>query len=258
MFASPIEPVPPVTESPWFWVLLFSLAALAGIATIGPKFERRASDRDEISCARARAEARGGGTRGADRAGAGAAVGADLHSLSCDGRGGCVALVAFVQLIRLQRRRWAVLRCKARMNYSDDRFSADHLVHGESDADPGDRRHGADAAGGVLFEKRTVGIALASGCGVGVHGLTVLIDKLVVTDREQVQSVIYDAARQAEKNNLQAVIDCISPSAASVRAEARRWIGQAKLTSVTIGQLEVTVDKSKQPWTATAHFWVRR
>ena len=61
-------------------------------------------------------------------------------------------------------------------------------------------------------------------------GLTVLIDHLVVTDREQVQNVIYDAARQAEKNNLEAVIECISPSATKVRDEARRWIGQAKLS----------------------------
>ena len=30
-----------VTETPWFWVMLFSLAALAAIATVGPKFERR-------------------------------------------------------------------------------------------------------------------------------------------------------------------------------------------------------------------------
>ena len=33
------------------------------------------------------------------------------------------------------------------------------------------------------------------------------------------------------------------------------WAGEVK--SVTIGQLEVTVDKTKQPLTATAHFWVR-
>lgn len=88
-------------------------------------------------------------------------------------------------------------------------------------------------------------------------GLTVLIDHLVVTEREQVQNVIYDAARAAEQNRLEQVIDCISPSAPRVRDEARRWIGQAKLESVTIAQLEVTVDKSKQPFTATAHFWVR-
>src|SRR5215471_16751815 len=31
----------PVTESPWFWIMLFSLAGLAALFTIGPKFEKR-------------------------------------------------------------------------------------------------------------------------------------------------------------------------------------------------------------------------
>lgn len=30
-----------VTDSPWFWVMLFSLAGLAALFTIAPKFERR-------------------------------------------------------------------------------------------------------------------------------------------------------------------------------------------------------------------------
>ena len=33
--------LPSVTETPWFWLMLFSLAGLAAVATIGPKFERR-------------------------------------------------------------------------------------------------------------------------------------------------------------------------------------------------------------------------
>ncbi len=96
-----------------------------------------------------------------------------------------------------------------------------------------------------------------AGAALAFMGLTVLIDHLVVTDRERVQNVIYDAAAAAEQNHLEKVIDYISPSATHVRDEARRWIGQAKLESVTIAQLEVTVDKSKRPYTAVAHFWVR-
>lgn len=96
-----------------------------------------------------------------------------------------------------------------------------------------------------------------AGAVLAFMGITVLVDKLVVTDRERVQNVIYDAAAAAEKNHLNEVIDYISPSATKVREEAQRWIGQAKLESVTIAQLEVTVDKSKQPFTATAHFWVQ-
>lgn len=32
---------PPVTDSPWYWVGLFALAALVGMIAIGPKFYRR-------------------------------------------------------------------------------------------------------------------------------------------------------------------------------------------------------------------------
>ncbi len=104
-------PVPPVTDSPWFWVMLFSLAALAGIATIGPKFEKREQAIETKFHAR---------ERGLKREAA--------EPSAADGQAQLphwepiftvwpvmavvagVALLAFVQLLRLQRRRWAELR----------------------------------------------------------------------------------------------------------------------------------------------------
>jgi len=47
---------PPLTDSPWFWLLLFSTAALGALAAIGPKYvqrqaavERRFEARQEIA-----------------------------------------------------------------------------------------------------------------------------------------------------------------------------------------------------------------
>jgi hypothetical protein len=34
---------PPITDSPWFWAYLFSLAALLALALVGPKYSRRQS-----------------------------------------------------------------------------------------------------------------------------------------------------------------------------------------------------------------------
>jgi hypothetical protein len=47
-----------VTESPWFWVMLFSLAGLAAVVTVGPKFEQREEGIEEKFHARERAMGR--------------------------------------------------------------------------------------------------------------------------------------------------------------------------------------------------------
>jgi hypothetical protein len=72
-----------------------------------------------------------------------------------------------------------------------------------------------------------------------------------------VQNAIYEAAADAEKNNIEAVLSFISPTATTVRDEVRRWIGQTKLSLVNIASLEVHIDKEANPPTATARFWVR-
>ena len=54
----PEEPSASVTESPWFWVMLFSLAGLAAVVTVGPKFEQREEGIEEKFHARERAMGR--------------------------------------------------------------------------------------------------------------------------------------------------------------------------------------------------------
>jgi hypothetical protein len=108
-----------------------------------------------------------------------------------------------------------------------------------------------------FFLKTGRGWVLASmGVVAAVMGLAVLVDRLVVTDREAVANTIYQAATSAERNDLNAVSEFISPSAPEVKAEARRWIGQAKVSSVSISAMEVTVDRAAKPMTATASFRV--
>jgi len=110
--------------------------------------------------------------------------------------------------------------------------------------------------GGFFLKSGRAGVLIAAALVVMVMGAAVLIDRFVVTDREQVANTIYDAAAAAERNDLNAVTDFISPTAPEVKEEARRWIGQAKIESVNISAMEVTLDRAAKPMTATAEFRV--
>lgn len=110
--------------------------------------------------------------------------------------------------------------------------------------------------GGLFLKSGRAGVLIAAALVAVVMGAAVLIDRFVVTDREQVANTIYGAAAAAERNDLNAVADFISPTAPEVKAEARRWIGQAKIESVSISAMEVTLDRAAKPMTATAEFRV--
>ena len=109
----------------------------------------------------------------------------------------------------------------------------------------------------VLFLKSGRAVILMAMAGVVLFmALAVLIDRLVVTDREQVANVIYRGAVDAQRNDLNAIMAIISPSAAQVRDEARHWIGQAKLEDVSISAMDVQLNRTANPPTATADFRV--
>lgn len=103
------------TESPWFWVLIFSLAALAAIATIGPKFERREEAIETKFHARERATGREAIERPADDA---AQDGPQWQPIFTLGPIAAVvvliAVVAMVNLVRLHRQRLEYWRREAR------------------------------------------------------------------------------------------------------------------------------------------------
>jgi hypothetical protein len=94
------------TESPWFWVLIFSLAALAAIATIGPKFERREEAIETKFHARERAVGREAIEKPAEDTAQDGPQWQPIFTLGPIAAAvALVAAIAMVNLVRLHRRR---------------------------------------------------------------------------------------------------------------------------------------------------------
>lgn len=53
----PAKPRPPLTDSGWFWALMFSATALAGLGLIGPKWDWRQRQLESRYLGRAQAAA---------------------------------------------------------------------------------------------------------------------------------------------------------------------------------------------------------
>jgi hypothetical protein len=110
----------------------------------------------------------------------------------------------------------------------------------------------------VLMLKTGRGMVLAAMAGVVLCMVAAyMIDSFVVTDREQVEKTLFQAAAVAEQNRLEELLDFISPSVPEIRAQAKSWISQAsRIDDVGVSAIEITVDADKQPVTARAEFRV--
>ncbi len=105
------SPSQSVTDTPWFWVMLFSLAALAAIATIGPKFERREQVIETKFHARERGLHREAVEQPADDAPGEMPEWNPIFTLGPIAAAvGIVAIISFIGVVRFHRRKLTALR----------------------------------------------------------------------------------------------------------------------------------------------------
>jgi hypothetical protein len=114
---------------------------------------------------------------------------------------------------------------------------------------------------GVLLLKTGRGAVLGGMIGVLVlTGVLLVVERLVVTEGEQVQATLEDAAAAVVKNDPAAVQKFIAPadaapSAAGLRIYAAMILGRYTIEEAHIGgDLDIQLDTAAKPPTATARF----
>jgi hypothetical protein len=112
-----------------------------------------------------------------------------------------------------------------------------------------------EAVLGVLLLQTGRGKLLWAMIAVGV--LTVVgfvVERMVVTDREAVETTLDKAASAVESKNTDKLLECISPSNKEMREQARWVMERFEVDSVWIHNLEITVNNLTSPPTAKAKF----
>jgi hypothetical protein len=92
---------------------------------------------------------------------------------------------------------------------------------------------------------------------IGVAVLVVIglvVERLVVTDREVVESTLDAAVVAVKRNDLNGLLDCIAPTAKEPR-ELSRWVlSRCEVEDVRISDLQIKVNRLTSPPTAKAEF----
>lgn len=105
----------------------------------------------------------------------------------------------------------------------------------------------------VVLVRTGRAIVLVAMVGVLVVTLAgVLLERLVVTERERVEDALYGAAAAVEANDLNRLMEYISPSAQAVRQRARSVTGQFKFTEARLSNVQVQINDLTSPPSATA------
>jgi hypothetical protein len=92
-----------------------------------------------------------------------------------------------------------------------------------------------------------VAVALLGGAGL-------LIEWLVVTEREEVEAALFGAAEALKRNDLDAVLSHIAPEAAGMRASVTAILPGIEVSEVKLANLKITLNRLTNPPSARAEF----
>jgi hypothetical protein len=99
-----------------------------------------------------------------------------------------------------------------------------------------------------IFIAAMIAVALL-GCGL------LLVERLVVTERERVEAALEGAAAALERNDLEGVLSHIAPEAGAMRASVAAVLPGVEVTDANIGgDLKVTFNNLTNPPSARADF----
>jgi len=82
----------------------------------------------------------------------------------------------------------------------------------------------------------------------------VVAERLVVTEREQVEAVLDDIASALEDNDVDGVLEHLSASAGRTRIRARLGLEELIITDTGIRNLQISINRLTIPATAEARF----
>ena len=102
------------------------------------------------------------------------------------------------------------------------------------------------------------GLVIAMGVVAAAIVALVVLERLVVTEQEEVENALLTLAATLETNDVSAVQDLIAPEATRVRSAAERHMPRYQINEVHVNRdLEVTLDRAANPSKAIAKFTCR-
>jgi hypothetical protein len=109
---------------------------------------------------------------------------------------------------------------------------------------------------GILLFRTGRGVLLWAMIAVlGLTLLGVLVERLVVTERERVQMTLDGITAALEANDLHRLFTFVAPEAKQTRQRATWALGQVEVQSARIYKVQISINKLTSPPTAKALFF---